>query len=74
MFKIVYETTQDFANVMTCFAVPGASGAPVTPQGVLPDISMYKVRIIVTVCLVDHCIGKWRNRLCDLISLHAVCS
>ncbi|XP_064398726.1 digestive cysteine proteinase 1-like [Halichondria panicea] len=42
IFKIAYETTQEFANVMTCFGVPGVVGAPVTPQGVLPDISMYK--------------------------------
>ncbi len=43
VYKIVYETTQQFANAKTCFAVPGGSGANVTPQGVLPNTTMYQV-------------------------------
>ncbi len=43
MFKIVPETTQDFVNRMTCFKIPGTEGATVTAQGILPDVSEYKV-------------------------------
>ena len=43
MFKIVPETTQDYANRMTCFKIPGTSDGPVTAQGVLPDATQYKV-------------------------------
>ena len=46
MFKTVPETTQDFANRMTCFKVPGMKGAEITAQGVLPDLSDYQVCII----------------------------
>lgn len=45
MYKIVPETTNgSHYNVMTCFAIPGMSSAPLTVQSVLPDISQYKVR------------------------------
>jgi hypothetical protein len=43
MFKTVPETTQSFANRMTCFKIPGAKEAPVVAQGILPDLSNYKV-------------------------------
>lgn len=45
MYKTVPVTTQDYANRMTCFKVPGAKGASVTPQGLLPDISNYEVNV-----------------------------
>ena len=41
MFKIVPYTTQNFANQMTCFKVPGEKEAKVTAQGVLPDVSLF---------------------------------
>ena len=46
VFKIVPETTQDFANRMTCFKVPGASDAKVAAQGILPDLSNYNVKLL----------------------------
>ncbi len=45
MFKIIPETTKEYVNVKTCVQLPGISVAPVNPQGVLPDMSMYKVRV-----------------------------
>ena len=44
MFKIVPYTTQNFANKMTCFKIPGQAEAKVTAQSVLPDSSLYTVR------------------------------
>ena len=43
MYKIVPETTKDHANVMTCMKLPGISVAPIGPQGVLPNASLYNV-------------------------------
>ena len=43
IYKIVPETTQDFANRKTCFKVPGVNGAPIAAQGILPDLSNYQV-------------------------------
>lgn len=43
VFKTVPETTQDFANRMTCFKVPGSQDAKVTAQGLLPDPTNYIV-------------------------------
>ena len=43
VFKTVPETTQDFANRMTCFKIPGFKDAPVAAQGVLPDLTLYNV-------------------------------
>ncbi len=45
MYKIIPETTKEHVNVKTCIQLPGISVAPVNPQGVLPDTSMYKVRV-----------------------------
>jgi len=45
-YKIVPETTQNFTNRITCFKIPGMQGAAVMPQGVLPDISKYKVSVL----------------------------
>lgn len=45
MFKIVPETTQDFANRITCFNIPGSSDAPITAQSLLPNASFYTVMI-----------------------------
>lgn len=44
VFKTVPETTQNFANRMTCFKVPGSKDAPVAAQGILPDLTLYDVR------------------------------
>ena len=45
MYKMVPETTNSsHYNVMTCFALPGMSSAPLAVQSVLPDISQYTVR------------------------------
>ncbi len=52
MYKIVYETTQNAANVKTCFVVPGGSGASVVPQGVVPNTTMYKVCITLYLSIV----------------------
>ena len=41
MFKIVPETTQDFANRITCFNIPGSSDAPIAAQSLLPNASLY---------------------------------
>ena len=43
MFKIVPETTQDFANRITCFNIPGSSDAPIAAQSLLPNASLYTV-------------------------------
>ena len=43
MYKIVPETTKDFANKKTCFKVPGMNGAEVMPQTILPNASLYSV-------------------------------
>lgn len=43
MYTIVPETTQDFANRMTCFKVPGMEGGEVMPQTILPNASLYTV-------------------------------
>lgn len=43
VFKTIPETTKEFANRITCFKVPGVKEAPVTAQGILPDLSMYTV-------------------------------
>ena len=43
MYEIVPETTKDYANVKTCFVVPGTADAPVTAQGVLPNTTLYQV-------------------------------
>ena len=47
VFKTVPETTKDFANRMTCFKIPGFKEAPVDAQGILPDLSLYKVCALI---------------------------
>ena len=39
MLKTVYETTEKFINRRTCFETNGTSGAAVTMQGVIPDLT-----------------------------------
>lgn len=43
MYKIVPMTTNNVTNQITCFKIEGASEAPVMPQGVLPNASLYVV-------------------------------
>ena len=43
LFKIVYMSTEEVISKMTCFKIPGFNDAPVVPQGVLPNISLYEV-------------------------------
>ena len=59
VFKTVPETTQDFANRMTCFKIPGEKGAEVTAQGILPDISNYQV-------------SYWPYNYRNLVDFHAI--
>ena len=56
MYKIVPVTNKVQVNVMTCFMLPGVSVAPVTPQGVLPDISLYKVCVLCVCLFVCLCV------------------
>ena len=46
MFKIIPETTQDFANRITCFNIPGSSDSPITAQSLLPNASLYTVKLL----------------------------
>ena len=46
MFKMVPETTYEFANRVTCFKIDGADGAAVMAQPALPDPTQYKVGYI----------------------------
>ena len=43
MYKIVFETTKEYMNKRTCFAINGSSDGRVMPQGIFPDISQYTV-------------------------------
>ena len=43
MYKIVPMTTDNVTNQITCFKVEGYPDAPVVPQGVLPNASLYQV-------------------------------
>ena len=51
-YKIIPETTQNFTNRVTCFKIPGMQGAAVMPQGVLPNISNYKVSVLYGYCII----------------------
>ena len=44
VYKIVFETTKEYMNMRTCFAINGSSDGKVMPQGMFPDMSDYKVR------------------------------
>ena len=44
VYKIVYETTKEYMNKRTCFAINGSSDAKVMPQGIFPDMGQYTVR------------------------------
>lgn len=61
MFKTVPETTQNFANRITCFKIPGSKDAKVTAQGVLPDLTNYKVRTYV---ILEHACKHTVTMLC----------
>ena len=44
-------TTESVVNKITCFRVEGLANAPVMPQGVLPNATLYKVTTYVLVLL-----------------------
>ena len=44
VFKIVFETTNEYMNKRTCFAINGSSDGKVMPQGIFPDMSKFRVR------------------------------
>ena len=50
MFKIVFETTKEYMNKRTCFAINGSSDGKVMPQGIFPDMSDYIVRLNYYMC------------------------
>ena len=56
MYKIVPETVNFTYNQRTCFEIPGFKEAPVTVQGVLPDMSLYKVHVHVYVWKLCICV------------------
>ena len=49
MYKIVPMTNDSVTNEITCFKIPGVSEAPVMPQGVLPNGSLYTVCFTVPI-------------------------
>ena len=67
MYKIVPVTNKVQVNVMTCFMLPGVSVAPVTPQGVLPDLSLYKVCVCLFVCVCMRVCGCVFHRVIALL-------
>lgn len=46
--KIAPMTTETVKNQLNCFQTSGSAEEPVEAQGVLPDISNFKVPILVT--------------------------
>ena len=58
MYKIVPMTTDNVTNQITCFKVEGDPDAPVVPQGVLPNATLYQVSMYVHVhmCIYMLCI------------------
>lgn len=44
VYKIVFETTKDYMNKRTCFAINGSSDGKVMPQGIFPDMSDFQVK------------------------------
>ena len=74
MYEVVPMTAYTVRNKMSCFKSDGASEAPVSIQGVLPDLTGFqvlalrfskvlvkKVNIIAVVC-VDHLAEVWRKK------------
>lgn len=48
LYKLVPETINNTeVNINACFKLPGIKEAPVVPQTVLPDISLYKVYVLI---------------------------
>lgn len=43
--KIAPMTTETVRNQLNCFETPGSSDEPIEAQGILPDISNFKVNV-----------------------------
>ena len=74
MYKIVPVTTEAVANKITCFKIDGFKESPVVPQGVLPNVTLYKVCVCAQVILT-HLRGPLyflQSNLQSIFALHMI--
>ena len=58
MYKIVPMTTENVTNQITCFKVEGLHDAPIVPQGVLPNATLYQVCLYVYCKVLCLCVNS----------------
>lgn len=51
-YEVVPMTAYTVRNQVSCFKVDGGSDAPVSIQGVLPDLTGFQVSLLAIVCMV----------------------